>query len=99
MYDNPERKNYSKKRKTNSGASAVDTLAGTLSEAAIGAVVSGVMRASLAGQPAAPIQVQVPVRQPRMGAGVAGVNTGGGSVVGSVITTESRWDHHGNRIT
>ena len=99
LFENPERKNYSKKRKTNSGASAVDTLAGTLSEAAIGAVVSGVMRASLAGQPAAPIQVQVPVRQPRMGAGVAGVNTGGGSVVGSVITTESRWDHHGNRIT
>ena len=53
--------------------------------------MSGVMRASLAqGQPAAPIQVQVPVRQPRMGAGVAGVNTGGGSIVGSVITTESR---------
>ena len=105
LFNNPDRKNNSKKRKLNSTTSATATIAnttsGALSEAAIGAVVSGVMRASLAQvQPTVPpTQIQQPPWQPRMGAGVAGVNTGGTSVVGSVITTDSRWDHHGNRIT
>ena len=100
LFNNSERRAKKPKRDTSSASTTgtESTSASSATDDTISRIVSGVMRAQLAHGD----QVRPPVAQPRMGAGgatsrqAAGVDSG--SIVGSVITENTRWDHNGNRM-
>ena len=93
LYNNKDRK--AKKPKRDTSSVVTDN-----SDETISRIVSGVMRAQLAHGDQIVNTERPAARQPRMGAGGSTIRqaaaTESGSVAGSVITEDTRWDHNGN---
>jgi hypothetical protein len=102
LYNNKERRSKKKKRDAASVVTESSEEAPINTDETISRIISGVMRAQLAhGDQVVPNQ-RPTARQPRMGAGGATIRQAAaadtGSLAGSVITEDTRWDHNGNRL-
>ena len=104
LFNNPNRKNNSKKQKTENDrdTSSAVTVTNPLNNNTIGRIISGVARATLVNNETVGSLPSV-VLPLRMGAGGAAQRqtaaTTSNSSNTSVITTDTRWDHNGNIIS